>query len=119
MYLVYEERCTGCGVCLSLCSRGAVRLTRDVARIDAQRCGECGVCIDACRQDAIYDLNEPSRIVCKPRPMYGRQEACFPLEQESRTLPVTGGARIGAASPGPSSFPAKLAGYLSRRLRGR
>lgn len=119
MYLVYEERCTGCGACLTLCSRGAVCLKQDVAKIDLQRCGECGVCIDACRQDAIYDSNQPSRVVSKPRPMYGREEACFPLEQESRTSPGTGGVKAGAASSGPSSFPAKVAGYLSRRLRGR
>jgi NAD-dependent dihydropyrimidine dehydrogenase PreA subunit len=104
MYLVEEERCTGCGVCLGSCDKGAVSLRNDVAVIDQQRCSECGGCYDACLQNAVRELNGPRRIASSQRPMYGI-ESPFPLEGKG-------------AAPAPPAAPGllvKLTGLARRR----
>lgn len=103
MYMVEEELCTGCGICLSFCDKGAVSIRRDVAVIDQQRCSDCGGCYDACLQNAIRELNKPRRIASGRQPMYGR-ESPFPMEKKAPAQP-------------PPSFMRKLAGLARRRSR--
>jgi len=54
---VNREICSGCGVCVGLCSYDAIKLekSRDgaVAVIDDRRCKRCGVCVAACPSMAI------------------------------------------------------------------
>lgn len=60
--LVYEEDCTGCEMCISICpkdsiklksSNGGVNLTDLVATVDSKTCVGCGVCEDICIKGAI------------------------------------------------------------------
>lgn len=46
-------KCVGCGLCLSACSSGALRLEDGTARADSARCVLCGLCADACPSGAI------------------------------------------------------------------
>ena len=54
---VNQERCSGCGVCVLLCSYDAIKLEksgdRAVAVINDPRCKRCGVCAAACPSAAI------------------------------------------------------------------
>ena len=52
-----QEICSGCGVCVPLCSYDAIKLEKSgngaVAVIDDRRCKRCGVCVAACPSAAI------------------------------------------------------------------
>jgi ferredoxin len=50
--IVDRERCSGCGICETNCSAGAIVVER-VAWIDAQRCIGCGRCVEVCPQEAV------------------------------------------------------------------
>ncbi len=51
--LAERARCTGCGACVSVCRRGAIRMQADAEgflypAVDAARCVECGACEARC-----------------------------------------------------------------------
>jgi NADPH-dependent glutamate synthase beta subunit-like oxidoreductase len=54
---VNRDTCSGCGICVSLCSYDAIKLEKlgdgSVAVIDDRRCKRCGVCVAACPSMAI------------------------------------------------------------------
>jgi NADPH-dependent glutamate synthase beta subunit-like oxidoreductase len=54
---VNRDTCSGCGICVPLCSYDAIRLEKSgdgsVAVIDDRRCKRCGVCVAACPSTAI------------------------------------------------------------------
>jgi NADPH-dependent glutamate synthase beta subunit-like oxidoreductase len=54
---VNRDTCSGCGICVSLCSYDAIKLEESgdgaVAVIDDRRCKRCGVCVAACPSMAI------------------------------------------------------------------
>jgi NADPH-dependent glutamate synthase beta subunit-like oxidoreductase len=54
---VNREACSGCGICVLLCSYDAIRLEKSgdasVAVINDRRCKRCGVCVAACPSGAI------------------------------------------------------------------
>ena len=43
-----RERCSGCGVCLSVCPHGAIRATDDGTVADPAFCQGCGMCAASC-----------------------------------------------------------------------
>jgi formate hydrogenlyase subunit 6/NADH:ubiquinone oxidoreductase subunit I len=51
--VIDRERCTGCGVCVGLCPKDAIRIDDIVATVDVARCTGCGECIEICPNDAI------------------------------------------------------------------
>jgi ferredoxin len=53
MVHVDNNLCTGCGICLDACTRGAISLTDSAAHIDQSLCNSCGRCIDLCLTGAI------------------------------------------------------------------
>jgi len=57
MIVIDEARCTGCGVCLSLCPQEAIELEAERAEIRQELCSGCGICIGACPQGAIQEAN--------------------------------------------------------------
>jgi NAD-dependent dihydropyrimidine dehydrogenase PreA subunit len=57
MITIDEVRCTGCGVCLSLCPQEAIVLEAARAEIRQELCIGCGVCISACPERAIQDVD--------------------------------------------------------------
>jgi NADPH-dependent glutamate synthase beta subunit-like oxidoreductase len=54
---VNRDTCSGCGICVPLCSYDAIILEKSgdgsVAVIDDRRCKRCGVCVAACPSTAI------------------------------------------------------------------
>ena len=59
-YRVVEEKCPGCGLCVSACATGAITGEKKKAhQIDQLLCSKCGACFDACNLDAI--VGEPAR----------------------------------------------------------
>jgi ferredoxin len=50
-----EEKCTQCGVCVSLCPVGALTLDKKSWKIvfDDEKCVLCGLCIDGCPTTAM------------------------------------------------------------------
>ncbi|MBN2107917.1 MAG: 4Fe-4S binding protein [Deltaproteobacteria bacterium] len=50
---VDRELCVGCGACLNLCPRLAIRFIDDKSFIDQVSCIECGTCRAGCGVDAI------------------------------------------------------------------
>jgi ferredoxin len=50
-----EEKCTQCGVCVSICPAGALTLDKRTFKIlfDDNKCVVCGLCIDACPTTAM------------------------------------------------------------------
>jgi len=50
-----EERCTHCGVCISICPVEALTMERPtwMVRYDPEKCIACGMCIDACPPGAM------------------------------------------------------------------
>jgi Fe-S-cluster-containing hydrogenase component 2 len=61
---VNREECVGCGACVNLCPRLAIRFIDDRSFIDQLACIECGTCRAACGVDAIYvDCRFPDIII--------------------------------------------------------
>ena len=50
---VVSNGCTLCGMGMSECSRGAISMTREGARIDPDKCVGCGRCARSCTFEAI------------------------------------------------------------------
>ena len=49
----YESKCTGCGACVNICPRGAIRLVERrgyfrFPEIDETLCTQCGLCLKKC-----------------------------------------------------------------------
>jgi NAD-dependent dihydropyrimidine dehydrogenase PreA subunit len=53
MFYIDSDKCTGCGICVSICPRRAITIPDDVAVIDQALCSKCGDCAQACPSGAI------------------------------------------------------------------
>jgi coenzyme F420-reducing hydrogenase delta subunit/NAD-dependent dihydropyrimidine dehydrogenase PreA subunit len=58
--IVSEEICDGCGVCKTVCGRGAITIVPDLTRkgrfhahVDPELCEGCGVCVSSCPSGAM------------------------------------------------------------------
>jgi sulfite reductase subunit C len=49
---IIDEKCNGCGFCVTTCREGAIKIVDGKAVIDYNRCIYCGDCIRVCPQDA-------------------------------------------------------------------
>jgi NAD-dependent dihydropyrimidine dehydrogenase PreA subunit len=52
-YVIYEEMCDDCGLCITECPLQAIRKDGDRYVIDLETCTECGSCSDTCPKGAI------------------------------------------------------------------
>jgi NADH-quinone oxidoreductase subunit F len=52
-FVILEDKCTGCGACLKLCSQQAIEAYGPIHTIDTAKCIRCGICRDACPFHAI------------------------------------------------------------------
>lgn len=50
-----EERCTHCGMCVSICPADAFEMDRKTFKVDfnSKKCIACGLCLDACPPNAM------------------------------------------------------------------
>lgn len=53
MATVVSDLCQGCGICIQICPRRAVKLAGAVTVIDADLCDDCEECVFACPNGAI------------------------------------------------------------------
>lgn len=50
--MYYQERCTGCGMCIEVCPKKAVTRVGDKVTTNRKLCEGCGVCTDYCVNNA-------------------------------------------------------------------
>ncbi|MDF2884729.1 MAG: ferredoxin [Clostridiaceae bacterium] len=51
---LYEEKCTGCGMCINVCPQGVFEIVQGKSHIIAKdSCMECGACAKNCAFSAI------------------------------------------------------------------
>lgn len=50
---VVSEKCVKCGLCVTYCPDGIVRLGQKAAEIDYDYCKGCGICAEVCKVKAI------------------------------------------------------------------
>lgn len=57
MLVVDKEKCTGCGLCSTLCPVSAITNKEDgKAEVDPSQCMECYACMNSCPQEAISEI---------------------------------------------------------------
>ncbi|BAF60829.1 NADH:ubiquinone oxidoreductase, NADH-binding 51 kD subunit [Pelotomaculum thermopropionicum SI] len=55
VYVIDQEKCTGCGACARACPAGAIAGEKKQPHvIDVEKCIKCGSCIQKCKFEAIY-----------------------------------------------------------------
>jgi MinD superfamily P-loop ATPase len=55
MIVAVDDRCSGCGSCLTTCPTGALAPARSHPTVDPLRCTGCLACIEVCPVDAITE----------------------------------------------------------------
>ncbi len=60
-YHILPERCSGCGLCLDVCTSGAIQGTRrSPYTLDIERCIKCHSCVNVCARGAIVGSPIPA-----------------------------------------------------------
>jgi len=60
MLKVRKELCVGCGLCIRVCSYGAISLKYRKAEIDTAKCTKCNQCVQICPTGAIKEEEKVS-----------------------------------------------------------
>lgn len=61
-----DALCTECGICVSRCPVGALRLRDEILRYNADRCIGCGLCVTTCPSGALSLLKKPAEKIYTP-----------------------------------------------------
>jgi len=77
------NRCKGCGLCVDVCPRGALRMSKDVNKAghfcvqieDTDKCTGCGFCFLMCPDVAISITKTSSKDDSKKQKLKGKQPA--------------------------------------------
>ncbi len=85
------NKCTACGGCMNICSKGAIsflcdELGRTVAVIDEEKCINCGLCKKVCPANKMFKGNYPNKCY-----------AAWSSDENYRTTCASGGISTGFA----------------------
>ncbi len=78
--LFHGEKCTGCGSCVQVCPRKAVKVAGGIAVTDMNICNQCGACTDDCLQNIreisgrYYTVDALLREIEKDRVFYEKSD---------------------------------------------
>ena len=50
---IIKDNCTGCGLCIDVCSSDAIKIEEGCAIVDEEKCFACRLCISVCPKNAI------------------------------------------------------------------
>ncbi|RLG39417.1 MAG: electron transfer flavoprotein subunit alpha [Thermoproteota archaeon] len=64
---VIEEKCSGCGACVSACPYNCIQLIEGKAKIDENCCQLCGACVSSCGEGAIRISEAPRKAFDKSK----------------------------------------------------
>ena len=101
MIYVDKDLCTGCGICVATCNRGALSLSGNAAVIDETLCTSCGCCLETCLTGAIISMEvtpQPPFMALAQRLETQSTWAGAPL------LPSTGAAAATSAASQPAAI---------------
>jgi len=74
--MVRQQKCEGCGECVTACPRDAIVLVEDVAQIDRSICDRCMECVEACPKGSLevsgqeITIEEAVHECCQDEPFY-------------------------------------------------
>lgn len=74
--MVDQERCTGCGNCITHCQQEAITLKEGKVELDLSKCIACGACVDYCinnNREIVgkqYEIKELLKIIAKDKTFY-------------------------------------------------
>ena len=57
-----KSKCTGCGICVTVCPRNARNMAEGFPRVDAALCDGCGACVESCLGGAIAMEGKPASV---------------------------------------------------------
>lgn len=107
---IIQDKCVGCGACLSSCPYGAISLQDNLAVIDDDKCTLCGACVASCgfeaillRKDAVEkaDISGFKGVWVFAEQKNGQvQSVSFELMGEGRKLADTLGVELAAVIMG-------------------
>lgn len=57
--IINEDECSGCGICVDVCTEGVIELVDDVASaVNEDNCTACATCMEECPMGAIEEIEE-------------------------------------------------------------
>jgi electron transfer flavoprotein alpha subunit len=59
---IVKDNCTGCGLCIDMCTSGAIELREGCASIDEEKCFLCKICVPGCPAGAIVIGEEEKKV---------------------------------------------------------
>jgi Fe-S-cluster-containing hydrogenase component 2 len=95
MIYVDENRCSGCGVCVNVCPRGAIVIEDGKASISQALCSHCEACAAACPERAILSVTETALVPeADQAPLVRPQEPSRLATMVARAAPALGTALL-------------------------